>query len=314
MSLVGSVSTTLWSKLLDVSRKFGFPSIIQFFLTEPFSSTADPLSDDNAEKRQPVAVVPPTMDPPPVHTSSKAPAPPSNGSTHVFSTWNVCGCSNDSDRTAVDEFLHSHNVSVACLQETQMPTCTGKTPHYTWYNVNRASACSGGSGGTAVVVRNDLVRDCEFERISDSICSARLNIFGKLLAIVSVHANITGVNGDLPDPAFQTLGKAIAAMPPRKQANFIAMGGFNAQIGFQDLNSRIRNLAGKHLYHPFSNANGEGLKLLMNEFDLRICNSFGPSDTVQCTWKFGDQQAQVNSLSANSKTIGRLLRMCFLPA
>lgn len=212
---------------------------------------------------------------------------------HTFGTWNVSGCSNDADRKAVDLFLKQNNVSVACLQETHMPTCTDKTENYTWYNVNRTAASTAWSGGTAVLVRNDLTQDCKFQRISDGMCSAGVFIFGKLLTVLSVNAHTTAIDSDRPDAVFKELAMAINFMGTRKRESFIAMGGFNAQIGSQDIPLRLQKSIGKQLYHPFSNANGEGLKLVLQDFDLRLCSSFGPGQSVQCTWKSGNQQAQV---------------------
>ncbi|XP_062534181.1 uncharacterized protein LOC134203312 isoform X2 [Armigeres subalbatus] len=220
------------------------------------------------------------------------PQEPTNLRPHTIGTWNVMGGATE----RVDRFLHSQEVDVACLQETQIPTNTFRTEHYIWFNVHKIGASIGTKGGTAIAVCNDLAEQCKFKQWSDNICWVKVPIYGKLVIVISVYAHTAGVDGLLPDPEFKSLSTILSGLGARSRANLIIMGDFQAQIGFQDMPSRLQSFIGNHLYHPFSNANGEGLKLILQEFDLRLCSSFGPCESVTCTWQKGDQQAQTSHI------------------
>lgn len=211
--------------------------------------------------------------------------------TFITGTWNVSGCTENSDRALVDHFLSSHDIKVACLQETRLPTCTMDTSTYHWYNVNRQAESARWDGGTAVVVRRDLLPECTFRRVSDDICTVRLPVFGKLLTIVSVYARSSG---EQVDPAISTLQNFLSSLPTRQRANIIVLGDFNAHVGYQDLlPARDRQAVGKHLFHPWNNANGKGIKDILRSSTLRLSSSFGPCASVLCTWSRGDQKSQV---------------------
>lgn len=72
------------------------------------------------------------------------------------------------------------------------------------------------------------------------------------------------------------------------------MGDFNAHVGHQDLLPDDRTRVGKFLYHPWSNANGDGLKYILKAYNYRLCSSFGPSPSVLCTWNRGRNRSQID--------------------
>ncbi|XP_062534188.1 uncharacterized protein LOC134203312 isoform X3 [Armigeres subalbatus] len=262
------------------AKKMNFIGNVKITVKETPPSKVNPqyTSEDNAN--------------PATDECAQDPQEPTNLRPHTIGTWNVMGGATE----RVDRFLHSQEVDVACLQETQIPTNTFRTEHYIWFNVHKIGASIGTKGGTAIAVCNDLAEQCKFKQWSDNICWVKVPIYGKLVIVISVYAHTAGVDGLLPDPEFKSLSTILSGLGARSRANLIIMGDFQAQIGFQDMPSRLQSFIGNHLYHPFSNANGEGLKLILQEFDLRLCSSFGPCESVTCTWQKGDQQAQTSHI------------------
>lgn len=213
----------------------------------------------------------------------------------IAGTWNVSGCSLSSDRDHIDQFLHTNNVAVACLQETRLATCAASTNTYAWYNVNRQRETTPRmGGGTAILVhRGQFGTECNFFRVSDNICGAKITVFGEQLIIFSIYAR--SISGQA-DPEIGTLINYLTSLSARQRNNTIILGDFNAHIGYEDLLPEENARVGSLLFHPSTNPNGEALKELLQFHRYRLCSSFGPDKNVLCTWQRGNRRAQIDHI------------------
>lgn len=224
------------------------------------------------------------------------------GKPFFFATWNVSGCQSESDREIVDEFLRSHNIAVACLQETHMKSCTALSTTYRWFNVNHPKAGTDSEqirGGVAILVRRKLKGRHEFFRISDNICSADVPAPWGKITVFSVYAPTAGTESQ-PDKEIKRLNNAIKKLENKQKNQYVVLGDLNAHFGTKDISPHVRHLFGDHLYHESSNANGKRIQEVMEAHNLKLISSFGPSPSVTSTFKRENEEAQVVLLSTFS--------------
>lgn len=221
----------------------------------------------------------------------------------TFATWNVSGCAEESDREIVDEMLHSNDIKIACIQETQMETGVVRTKNYKWFNVNGPKVGTNSAqleGGTAVLICSRLLSKAQCERHTDNICSVTVNMTWGQITVLSVYARSTA-SGTQPDKELDTLNGIVKKISKKKKRKnkipYIILGDFNAHFGTEDIPSDARDLFGNHLNHSRSNANGKRIQTMMQSHQLKLISSFGPSPSVKCTYERDNQESQVVLLS-----------------
>ena len=209
-----------------------------------------------------------------------------------FATWNVHGCKNEVERVAIDTALQQHDVEVACIQETHLPSCQTSTPTYEWYlSGGRPPALLRGCG---ILVRRDAaVEVLGFEAVSDSVCAMRVRMRERVFLLVSVNGRSASLYSQL---VFNSVGCVLAE---RADKYVVVAGDLNAQIGINDLTPEDLPYIGENLHHSSDNVNAIMVKALAQAFELYLRNTMESHVSTRVTHIRRNAAAQPDHILTN---------------
>lgn len=145
----------------------------------------------------------------------------------------------------------------------------------------------------AVVILRSLVATCRFVRTTDNVCAVLVTVFEVRLTIISVYARSPVGEAD---PECVIIHNYLCNLFTRQRSNVMILGDLNAHVGYQDLLPANRVHIRKYLLDPWSNANGDGLKDILQSNDYKLTSSFDSSPSVLGTWSRGNSRLQIDHI------------------
>ena len=105
----------------------------------------------------------------------------------IFGSLNCSGCSDESKRNLMDHEFNERGLALVLLQETRMSSGALITNNYVWFNFNEELPRSRIPQGSAIMIHRSLYDRHIVHKISDTICSVTIDIFGEPLVFNSVY-------------------------------------------------------------------------------------------------------------------------------
>lgn len=183
-----------------------------------------------------------------------------------FRIWNIQGLGTKQKEVLWE--LTRLNIDVAILSETKKKgTGSEKLGEFSHFYSGVDKSCRA-KAGVALLIRKKLVRHIEsWEAINERIMTLRLRVRGHKVVIVGVYAPNDDANVGVKETFYETLTSVIEGIP--QDCEVVLAGDFNGRVG-KDQNSEIVGPHGEDII----NDNGERLRDLVGQFDLKITNGF----------------------------------------